>query len=100
MQIVPTKKSFFDLNAKLYISHILEQFQRGVTNVFRQNGVCSSHGISADVRIPKMCQSISRRLQSKKFLKPRSILMHGVCAINLPRKFTRYPNVSSINAKQ
>ena len=58
-----TKKSFFDLNTKLYFSHVFEQSFKGVTNAFRKNGYCSGHGIPADVRIPKMCQPISRQLQ-------------------------------------
>ncbi len=94
------QKLFFDLNAGVYFSHVFERLQEGVTNVFRKNGFCSSHGIPADVRIPKMCSALSRQLQNQRVFLPGSVFLHGLCSNNLPPKFARYCNLPESDEQQ
>ena len=71
---------------------------KGASNEHGQNYFFSGYGIPASLRIPQMCYAISRRLQSDKFFMPGSIFMHGFCAIDLSREFTRYRIVFAIYA--
>ena len=72
----------------------------GAFNEHGQNNFFSSHGIFTNIRIPQMCRTISRRLQSTELFMHGSIFMYGFCTINLSRKFARYRIVSEIHATE
>ena len=98
--MVMTRKIFFDLNDQLDFSHVFERLQKGVTNVFRKNGICSSYGISPNIRISKMCSTISWQLQSQRFFMLGSISLHGFCPTHLSFKSPRYRDLFTIDEKQ
>ena len=57
---------------------------------FWKNNFFSIDGFPADVRISKMCRTVQRPLQDKKFFLLGSISLPGFCPTDLPRKPQRH----------
>src|SRR3990167_10440927 len=96
--MLPAKNLLIDLNSMACYFGV--PVKKGASNEHGQNNFFSSHGILASLRIPQMRPALSGRLQSAKFFVYGSIFMHGFCAINLPRKFTRYRIMPAIHATE
>src|SRR3972149_8000032 len=88
---------FFDLNS---FSGYDVPFKQGAHHEYRQNDFFSTHGLHAMVRISKMCRTIFGQLQKQNVFLPRSIPLHGLCSINIPRKFARYRSLFTIHEQQ
>src|SRR3989339_222370 len=73
---------------------------KGAIYEYWQNNFCSNHGILTDVRIPKMCRTLSRRSQNIELFVSRSILEHGLCSANISRKFTRHRSMLTFHEFQ
>ncbi len=93
---------FFDLNfVSLNSSYNPPQHcLRRDGDEFGENGLCATDSVSAEVRVQSMRESLSGQLQSKEFLMPRSVALHGVRAVDLSRKPARYRNVSELTSPE
>src|SRR3990167_8933112 len=96
--MLPAKNLLIDLNS--IACYFGVPINKGASNEHGQNDFFSSHGIPAYLRIPQMRPALSGRLQGAKFFVHGSIFMHGLCAINLPRKFARYRILSAVHAAE
>lgn len=92
---------FFDLKHVVYYGHNLKKvIPKGVTNVYWKNNFFSTYELLANVRISKMCQPLSRQLQSKIFFMFRSISLYGFCSTYFSRKLARYRDLPSFREEQ
>jgi len=96
--MLPAKNLLIDLNS--IACYFGVPTNKGASNEHGQNDFFSSHGIPAYLRIPQMRPALSGRLQGAKFFVHGSIFMHGLCAINLPRKFARYRILPAVHAAE
>lgn len=78
----------------LFCGHLLFRVNTEVTYGSTANCIFSTYSIPSSLRILKMCETIQRRLPHSSIQLHGSIPMHGICTINLPRKFKRYRSLS------
>ena len=89
-----------DLKSILYCDHSCNSNTKGVVNEYWQNYIFTNYGFLAHARISKMCQSLSRQLQSAKLFLLRSIPMHGIRPTNFSRKPSRHRSLFAFCPKQ
>src|SRR3990167_5074648 len=94
--MLPAKNLLIDLNS--IACYFGVPTNKGASNEHGQNYFFSSDGIPAFVRISKMCYALQRRLQDSKLFMHGSIFVHGLCTIDLSRKFTRHRIMFAIHA--
>ena len=62
----------------------------GVNHVYRPARFLSGDGASSTPYFPSMRRSVQRQLQGQGILLPRTISLHGVRPVNVPRELARY----------
>ena len=73
---------------------------KGTAYVLRNDRFRSVDGFPPQARIQQVRQALPSRLSRQQFLLPRSISLHGICAIDLPRKSPRHRNLSASSATE
>ncbi len=68
--------------------------------VHGQSRLFSSHGTFTMAYISSLCSTLSRRPQDSILFLSRSVSMHGICPVNLPRKPTRYRGLLTCSTQQ
>jgi hypothetical protein len=81
---------FIDLKSKTLQSHTSASPRKEMANEFRKDGVLSTDGLSALIRIPPLCGSLSRQLQSEKLFMLGPVSIDGLCSAHLSRKSQRH----------
>ena len=89
-----------DLKAYLDFGHFALHSVKGMADEQWSNSLCSDNGFSAAQRIPQMCYSIQRPLQSPTVFVHGSIPLHGICSVKLPRKSAGHRGMSACSAIQ
>jgi hypothetical protein len=85
---------FIDLNLELPECHTSFISRKEMAHEFRQNHFLSDHGISAKLRVPPKCQTISGPIQDQVLSLLGSIPLYELCPTYLSRKPPRYPSLS------
>src|SRR5574342_740506 len=81
---------FIDLKSKTLQSHTCAAPRKEMANEFRKDGVLSTDGLSALIRISPLCGSLSRQLQSEKLFMLGPVSIDGLCSAHLSRKSQRH----------
>ena len=89
-----------DLKAYLDFGHFALHSVKGMADEQWSNSLCSDNGFSAAQRIPQMCYSIQRPLQSPTVFVHGSIPLNGICSVKLPRKSAGHRGMSACSAIQ
>jgi len=94
--MIHKKLPLINFKIKLYLDHSKFTKNLGVVDVHRKDCILSTHELPPTKRISTMCSTLQRKLQSKKLHLLRTILLHGIRAINWTREFTRYRVMPSL----
>src|SRR3990167_7270899 len=95
------KMSVIDLKLPLQFGHsYFLTTQEGVAYEYRKNDFLSGNGFPTAERIPQMCQTIPRRLQSNELFMLGSVSLDSLCPAYLQGESPRYRNLSSVDQKE
>jgi hypothetical protein len=94
-------KRVFDFNSIGTIGHSFSiLFRKEMADAYRTNRFLPDLGFYAQIRIQQVRSTVSGQLPDPKILLLRSVPLYGLCPTHLPRKPSRYRNLSTCSTAQ